>query len=358
LGPETQAVYRDDAPQSRLQRLLNASWPLFHAFGVEVRAHWLIAVVPCILFSAFVKADMPPPNAAMWAVAWTAGLYLTIWTHEMGHIGVGRRFGVPSRLVTLSPLGGLAHQESQMPSPRAEIVTALAGPLTQLVWVIGLGVPYLVFDVQQRVYLDDWATMYRAFLGLQIALVMFNLLPSYPLDGGRVLRGFLARRMHANRASLYTAYAGYAGALVMFMVGLGILFGFGGTGEMAKFGGITLIWIGFENFAQCRRLQMEIQHAASPYEPAAAWKSGRESGEAWKDSIAESERLSRAEELRERRAAEARRQEEDARRKIQERIDQLLDRINEVGGIENLPAAERRELAEASESLRRETAAR
>ena len=351
-------MYRDDAPPSRLQRLLNASWPLFHAFGVEVRAHWFIAVVPAMFWWAFFNGGYPAEAAALWALAWTAGLYLTIWTHEMGHIAVGRRFGVPSRLITLSPLGGLAHQESQMPSPRAEIVTALAGPMTQLVWVIALGVPYLLFHVSQRIELDDWATMYRAFLVLQISLVVFNLLPSYPLDGGRVLRGFLARRMHANRASLYTAYAGYSGAIVMFLVGTGILFELGGGGRLAQFSGLTLMWIGIENFVACRRLQMEIQYSASPYEPAEARKSGSDSGEAWKDSIAESERLSRAEELRERRAAEARRQEEDARRKIQERIDQLLDRINEVGGIENLPAAERRELAEASESLRRETAAR
>lgn len=351
-------MYRDDAPTSRLQRLSNASWPLFRAFGVEVRAHWLIAVVPLTLFWPLYKGGADPQSAAIWALAWTIGLYVSIWSHEMGHISVGRRFGVPARLVTLSPLGGLAHQESAMPSPRAEILTALAGPMTQLVWVIGLGVPYYLFGVPQRLGLDLWAEMYRAFLGLQIVLVVFNLLPSYPLDGGRVLRGLLAKRMHANKASLYTAYVGYAGAIVMFMVGAGILFGVGGGGEMTHYGGLILVWIAIGNFLECRRMQMEIQYSASPYEPAEAWKSGRESSEAWKDSIAESERLSRAEERRERRAAEARRQEDEQRRKIQERIDQLLDRINEVGGVENLSPAERRELAEASELLRRETAAR
>lgn len=351
-------MYRDDAPPSRLQRLLSASWPLFHAFGVEVRAHWLIAVVPAIFWWEFVQGGLySAESAAIWAVAWTVGLYLTIWTHEMGHIAVGRRFGVPTRLVTLSPLGGLAHLESPMPSPRAEILTALAGPVTQFVWVVALGVPYVLFGVEQRLGLDEWSVMYRAFLGLQIVLTVFNLLPSYPLDGGRVLRGFLARRMNANRASLYTAYAGYSGAIVMCLVGVGMLFSLGRHG-LAGFSAFMLIWIGFENFLACRRLQMEIQYSASPYEPAEAWKAGRDSGEGWKDSIAESERLSRAEERRERRAAEARRAEDEQRKKIQERIDQLLDRINEVGGIENLPAAERRELAEASESLRRETAAR
>jgi Zn-dependent protease len=356
LGPETQVVYRDDAPASRLQRLLNASWPLFRAFGVEVRAHWIIVLVPAMFFGGFLKAKYPEQDAALWAVAWTLGLYTTIWTHEMGHIAVGRRYGVPARLVTLSPLGGLAHMESPMPSPRAEMLVALAGPATQMIWVVALGVPYLVFDVRHLLGIDDWAFMYRAFLGMQIGLAAFNMLPSYPLDGGRVLRGLLSRGMHANRASLYTAYAGYAGAIVLFLVGTGIVCGIGGDGEMLHFGGITLAWIGVSNFIQCRRLQTEIRYSASPYEPVEAWKGGRDASEAWKDGVAESERLSRAEERRERRAAEARRQEEEQRRRIQERIDQLLDRINEVGGVEHLSAAERRELAEASESLRRETA--
>jgi Zn-dependent protease len=351
-------LYRDDAPTSRLQRWLDASWPLFRAFGVEVRAHWITVLVPGVFYWAFLQWGLGGTEAALWALAWTVGLYATVWAHEMGHIAMGRRFGVPTRLITLSPLGGLAHLDSKMPSPRAEILVSLAGPATHLVWIAAFGIPYVLFDVHSRLGIDRWAEMHRGFLGLQVGLAGFNLLPSYPLDGGRVLRGLLARRMHANRASLYAAYTGYAGALVLFMCGTGLLVLLGPSGELAPYVGLTMMWIGVVNFLACRRLQTEIQHVASPYahEPAEAWKQGRDSGDAWKDSIAESERLSRAEERRERRAAEARRQEEEQRRRIQERIDQLLDRINEVGGMEHLSAAERRELAEASESLRRETA--
>lgn len=349
-------MHRENVPPTRFQRLMNASWPVFRAFGVEVRVHWLGALVPFAFLFVFTAGGWDAREAALWALIVTVGLYVSVWAHEMGHVLTSRKFGVASRVITLSPLGGLTHFESPMPDPRAEIWTALAGPATQAVIALALGVPFFLLDIGAKPtgIGDEWKLVYAGFFAYQVALVALNLLPSYPMDGGRVLRGFLARRMHPAKASLFTAQIGYAGGITLTLLGLGAVFGWGAEHAVAKYGGSLAAWIGVANFFACRRLQSESQHAEISNDLPET-KRGH-SSEPWRDSLAESERLSRDEERRERREAETRRREDEVRRKLQERIDQLLDRINELGGVEKLPASERRELAEASELLRRETA--
>lgn len=352
---------RFDATPSPAQRLMNASWPLFRAFGVDVRANWTLVLVPFLLYALFLKGGFGAEAAAIWAVPWTAAFYLTVWTHEMAHIAIGRRFGLPARTVSLSITGGLLHPGPPPHARAAETLVALAGPVTQSLWVLALGVPYFAFEVGDLAALHtsalQWAEAYQWFVASQAALLGFNVLPSWPMDGGRVLRGFLSLRMTAQRSSLWTAHLGYGLSLVIAMLGLGLVFAVQGRGLAAPVLGWLAVSIGVTNFLACRQLETAAKLAAAPVEHVESWRHGR-GEDAWKDSVAESERLSRAEERRERRAAEARREEEAQRRRIQERIDQLLDRINEVGGVENLSPAERRELAEASESLRRETVER
>jgi Zn-dependent protease len=372
-------VARDDAAPSGFQRLMNASWPLCRAFGVDVRVHWSVALVPVALFGMFVRdfapaaatwseavfgsANVDPQwaSATRWAMAWTFALYLTVWTHEMAHVLVGRRFGVSMPTVSLSPFGGLAHPTAPMPDARAERWTALAGPATQFVWAALLAVPYFAFGTGDPLHIDPshdaprWPEMLRAFFLLQVAIGAFNLVPAFPLDGGRWLHGLLAERGTPARAATTTAYCGYGFSLAMGLAGLGVVFTFGGGRSALEWLGFVMMAVGVTCFLACRALQREARFVESPYEPAPAWKTGG-SEEPWKESLAESERLSRAEERRERRAAEARRHEDAQRRRLQERIDHLLDRINEVGGVENLTPTERRELAEASDLLRRETA--
>ncbi len=337
---------------SGMLRLLNASWPLFRAFRVRVRVHWSIAIVPVAFFAGFAKW-LPADQAALWAAAWTFALYLVVWTHEMGHVTAGRRVGVDTGLITLSPLGGLAHMDQGAPSPRSEVFISLAGPATHLLWLAAAWLPWRLLELDQVP--DVWAWMLQGFIGLQVALIAFNLLPFFPMDGGRVFRALLSMRMHPNRASTWAAWVGLGGAIAMGLAGLTIWI----LGEaMLLHGdvyGPILLMVAVNNFLACRRLQMEARWGEGPYEKVESWKLGREV-ESWRPSP-EDERLARAEERRERRAAQERRKEELRRERLQQRIDELLDRINEVGGVEHLTTAERRELADASELLRRETTA-
>jgi Zn-dependent protease len=340
---------------------MQASWRIGRAFGVDVRVHWTTLIVPLAFYAGFTPW-LPPADAAAWAAGWTLALYTVIWTHEMGHVWAARHLGVPTTAITLWPLGGLAHLASEKPNPRAEVFISLAGPLTHAFWFLAAGAPYLFLFEGTEAASSVAGTMLHSFTGLQVALLAFNLLPFWPMDGGAVTRAVLAMRMHPNRASMYAAYLGLAGAAVLGLAGLAAMLQAPDAQGLLSHCGWMTFGIAISNALACRTLLLQSRWSEGPYAPA---------DEPWRESVPEAgwapdevpepatarvERSDRAGERRERRVAAERKREvreADPRKRLQERIDALLDRINEVGGIENLTEAERRELDEASESLRR-----
>jgi len=322
--------------ESPLRRLLSTTWPLFRTFRVDVRVSWTIAVWP--LFFTWGLAEWLPLGAALlWGVAWTLALFTTVWTHEMGHIAMGRRLGVDSRTITLSGLGGLAHLDGPAQTPRDEILISLAGPATHFVW---LAVLYpLVWMLEGAFAGELWFVMVDALISMQFSLMVFNLLPVYPLDGGRTLRGALATRMHANKASYHVATIGFVGNGIFVLLGLISFaklwdpFGYGSFGFLPA-------WIGIVGIQACRRLRFQARHDDVYADHDPFQKTLLASHAALRD-------LDRAEE----KARAARRERQDERRALQETVDRILDRITDVGGVDALPARERRELEKASRRL-------
>jgi stage IV sporulation protein FB len=343
---------------SLLRRLATASWPLFRAFGVSVRVHWTTVLVPISTW-ALVSKWATPRDAAILTAFTTLSLYFVVWTHEMGHIWAGRSVGIETRRITLSPLGGLAHLMSRAPSPESEVWISLAGPMTHAIWFTLAGVPYFLF-VRDAAEPGLQLFMLEQFLWTNGSLLAFNLLPCWPMDGGRALRAFLAQRMHPNHASLVTAYAGFAGAVVMILAAVGVILQSPADGLLGSLGGPLLFVIGVTNLFACRELMQEARWGDGPY---------GEQREPWHASIPQASwsmedptpaEPVRVPDRRERRTTAqpqqtARRREaaRAAQRPLQERIDELLDKINEVGGIEKLSESERRELSDASEKLRK-----
>src|SRR5207237_9896433 len=110
-----------------------------------------------------------------------------LYAHELGHALAARRFGIPVRTISLFLLGGMAHITRESPSPRAELLIAVIGPVTSVaIGLLAAIVSWMLWDVAPPVAaLGMWlATM-------NIPLGIFNLVPAYPLDGGRVLRGLV-----------------------------------------------------------------------------------------------------------------------------------------------------------------------
>src|SRR5262249_16815681 len=142
--------------------------------------------------------------------------------HEFGHAFAARRYGIRTPDITLLPIGGVARLERMPDKPSEEIVVALAGPAVNIViagglWiVIGLtgGLPDPQVMQQSNIPLAA-----RLFT-VNIWLVLFNMIPAFPMDGGRVLRAVLAMRMNYARATHLAASIGQGIAFIFFILGL------------------------------------------------------------------------------------------------------------------------------------------
>lgn len=280
---------------------------------------------------------MPVGDAIVWGLVWTLGLYAIIWSHEMGHIAMGRRCGIDTDRITLRALGGLAHLRAPAQTPVDEMKISLAGPATHLLWMAALyPLVWLLGDGHGH---ERWFHMLGGFAQLQLVLLVFNLLPVFPLDGGSTLRGALALRMNANRASFHVATVGFVGNGAFVLLGLvsslkiADPFGFGPYG-------FFMAWIGISGIQECRQLRMEAKYGDvyGDHDP-------------FQKTLLASQAAMRDDEREELKERDVHRTALTKRRQLQETADRLLDRINELGGIDKLSSSERKELERVSRVL-------
>ncbi len=146
-------------------------------------------------------------------------LFVTVLIHELSHSYVAQNYGVEIKRIVLLPIGGVA-QMSEMPKePRQELFISLAGPLTNFA-IAALFYLILLFTVA---FLPLFATTFiRDFILVNVVLAVFNLIPAFPMDGGRILRAILANRMDFVRATELSASIGKG--LAFFMAIAGIFF--------------------------------------------------------------------------------------------------------------------------------------
>ena len=161
-------------------------------------------------------------EAAVAGLVFIALLFTCVVLHEFGHIVAARRYGVRTPDIVLLPIGGVARLERIPEDPKEEIVVAVAGPLVNvaiaalLFVVLGFTLPQEGFDPSRPGVALVLANLFWA----NVILVLFNLIPAFPMDGGRVLRALLAKRMGYAQGTRVAAGIGQALAFAFGLLGL------------------------------------------------------------------------------------------------------------------------------------------
>jgi Zn-dependent protease/predicted transcriptional regulator len=150
------------------------------------------------------------------------GLFFGVLVHELAHSLVARKKGLKMQSITLLMFGGIAQMEEGVPDPKVELPMALAGPVMSLVFgLLCCGLVYLTPQITTDAAMAGVLIFVFGYLGvLNIILCAFNLLPAFPMDGGRVLRAVLAKRMPLYRATRIAANVGKGFAIIFGLVGL------------------------------------------------------------------------------------------------------------------------------------------
>jgi Zn-dependent protease/predicted transcriptional regulator len=192
---------------------------------IDIKVHVTFFII--LLLAAFQWGSNTGTAAgALFGVALMILLFVCITLHELGHSLVAQRFGIPVREITLLPLGGVAQLTKNPERPLHELLIAAAGPAVNIVLAAVLA---LIVGLNSGVLLDgqgllpddttstSFGAMARWLLAANISIVLFNLIPAFPLDGGRILRALLAMRLGMPRA---TRIASVIGQIIA--IGLGI----------------------------------------------------------------------------------------------------------------------------------------
>jgi Zn-dependent protease/predicted transcriptional regulator len=187
-----------------MKSLFDRSLKLGKLFGIPVSIHWTFLLLLIWIFgSSLYKGSSI--ESALWSVAYILILFICVFLHELGHALMAKRYGITTRSIVLLPIGGVASLEKIPSEPKKEIAVALAGPAVNLVISGGLLVYHLLAGFPEI----EAGTAFRLQASTLPFMVMianlflggFNLLPAFPMDGGRVLRALLATRMNRERAT-------------------------------------------------------------------------------------------------------------------------------------------------------------
>ena len=195
---------------------MTGSLKIVEVFGIPVKLHWTFSLLLLWVIGASWNYGLTFQQTG-WQLLFVFSLFLCVVLHEYGHALTARRFGVMTRDIILSPIGGIARLERLPEKPIQEFLVAIAGPLVNVAIAILL-LPYFYFypisNFFEKIFslqiFDDGLDFVPAILVLNLILAAFNMIPAFPMDGGRILRSLLSLKLPRIQATRVASYIGQA----------------------------------------------------------------------------------------------------------------------------------------------------
>ncbi len=195
--------------------------------GIKIEVHWTFTLL--LIWVAFLEIQKGSDlNRIFLNEVLVLVLFLCVVLHELGHALTARRFKIKTEKIMLLPIGGLATLEKMPEKPSQELLVAIAGPAVNVVIAIVLALilpiqSYFNFDavvLEEVLYEPTFQNFLFYVFIANVMLVLFNLIPAFPMDGGRVLRALLAFKLGRVEATKIAASIGQGLAILFFVIGL------------------------------------------------------------------------------------------------------------------------------------------
>ena len=199
---------------------MQRNYKLAEVGGFGIYLHWTFSVMMIGLFLFYVFAH-GSILAALSALGLITGVFGSVILHELGHAYAARSYGIPTLDITMYPIGGIARLSRMPTEPRQELWIALAGPAVN----IAIGFLLMAIGSYQGVsllsgFLARETSLISSLMQANFFLAAFNLIPAFPMDGGRVLRAILAMKMKYRNATTIASLVGQGIAGAFFLLGL------------------------------------------------------------------------------------------------------------------------------------------
>jgi len=231
------------------------SWKIARISGIDVYVHATFFLLLYLVGVTYYH-EQGTVAAVIYGVGYILALFFCVVLHELGHSFTARHYGIRTRNITLLPIGGIAALEKMPDDPRQEIMVAIAGPAVNFVIAILL---YLYLDLSGEPVMAETlgqtgSSLIDRLMIVNILLGGFNLLPAFPMDGGRILRASLALRMDRTEATRKAASVGQFLAVGLGM--LGVLYN-----PFLLFIAI-FIWFGASLESNAEKMKSVLDHAS------------------------------------------------------------------------------------------------
>ncbi len=194
--------------------------------GVQIKVHWtFFLLLGWVVYIDYSQGN--DINTMMMNIVYVLSIFFCVVLHEMGHIQMARKYGINTKKITLLPIGGVASLEKIPENPRQELWVALAGPFVNII-IAAIIFPFLsdlASYIPEDISSENTSFMigdhfWFSLFSVNLLLVVFNMIPAFPMDGGRVFRALLAMKMGRLQATNVASTVGQFAAVFFLIIGL------------------------------------------------------------------------------------------------------------------------------------------